>query len=87
MRTITATEFKNRAAEVLKEVAASGETVLVTRRGKPLVRVEPVSSNPQPIRLGAMQGTAEILGDLVSPVFEEWETLSPRSSAHRRTSR
>ncbi len=43
MKTISATEFKNRAVEVLKEVSASGETVIMTKRGKPLVRVEAIS--------------------------------------------
>ncbi len=83
MRSITATEFKNRAAEILKEVAISGETVLVTKRGKPLVRVEPAAERPKRIVLGGLQGTVKFLGDVVGPVFDEWETVEPVSARGR----
>ena len=41
---ITATEFKARCLRLLDEVADSGETLVVTKRGRPVARVEP--SNP-----------------------------------------
>ncbi len=79
MRTVTSTQCKNRIAEILKEVATSGETVLVTRRGKPLVRVEPAIEKLAPIHLGALIGTGEIRGNIVRPVFKEWEDLEVRA--------
>lgn len=87
MKTITATEFKNRAAQVLKEVSSSGKTIIVTKRGKPLVRVEAVSGNREPIKLGTMAGTGFIVGDVISPVFDEWETLDPNDEPKRRRRR
>jgi prevent-host-death family protein len=38
---ITATQFKARCLRLLDEVAESGETLVVTKRGRPVVRVEP----------------------------------------------
>lgn len=35
-------EAKTKLAEICAEVAAKGVAVLVTRRGKPLVRIEPI---------------------------------------------
>lgn len=85
MKTITATEFKNRAAQVLKEVSSSGKTIIVTKRGKPLVRVEAVSEKRGPIKLGTMADTLIVMGDIVSPVFDEWEYLDPNENPrHRR---
>jgi prevent-host-death family protein len=42
MRAIGLFEAKTRFSEICERVAAKGEAVLVTRRGKPLVRIEPV---------------------------------------------
>lgn len=40
---ITATQFKARCLRLLDEVAESGEALVVTKRGRPVVRVEPSS--------------------------------------------
>jgi prevent-host-death family protein len=46
---ITATQFKARCLRLLDEVAESGETLVVTKRGRPVVRVEPTRS-PRDLR-------------------------------------
>lgn len=38
---ITATQFKARCLRLLDEVAESGETLVVTKRGRPVAQVEP----------------------------------------------
>ena len=38
---ITATQFKARCLRLLDEVAETGETLVVTKRGRPVARVEP----------------------------------------------
>jgi prevent-host-death family protein len=40
-REITATQFKARCLRLLDEVAESGETLIVTKHGRPVARVEP----------------------------------------------
>lgn len=35
-------EIKTKLSQVCEEVAQTGESVLVTRRGKPLVRIDPL---------------------------------------------
>jgi prevent-host-death family protein len=42
MNAIGLFEAKTKFSEICDRVAAKGEAVLVTRRGKPLVRIEPV---------------------------------------------
>lgn len=42
MNAIGLFEAKTKLSEICAEVAAKGVSVLVTRRGKPLVRIEPV---------------------------------------------
>ena len=45
MKTVGIFEAKTRLSEICDEVARSGASVLVTRRGKPLVRIEPVKGD------------------------------------------
>lgn len=46
MRTIPAGRFKARCLKLLDEVAETGETIVVTKRGKPVARIEPVEVPP-----------------------------------------
>lgn len=76
MTTLMASDFKARCLAIIEEVHSGGETVLVTRRGKPLVRVLPATEGPgQPRNLGALTGEAATKGDIVHAGFgNEWES-------------
>ena len=90
MRTIPAGEFKAKCLKIMDEVAATGVPVVVTKRGKPVVRLEPSGQvAPAGSIFGAAWGMAEIVegADLVSSEFsdEEWdrmldESLNPATS-------
>ncbi|MGH2745282.1 MAG: type II toxin-antitoxin system Phd/YefM family antitoxin [Thermoleophilaceae bacterium] len=41
MREISATLFKARCLRLLDEVAETGESLVITKRGRPVARVEP----------------------------------------------
>lgn len=76
MKTVTASDFPACAAKVLKEVVNSGDTVMVTEDGRPIARLEavgPKAENKKKINLGGMRGTAVILGDIVEPLFPDWD--------------
>ena len=70
MTTLTVSYFKNHGLRLLDDVQSTGETLMITRRGKPLAQVQPVSSRG-PIALGKLKGTIEITGDIVTPLGEE----------------
>lgn len=53
-REITATQFKARCLRLLDEVAETGETLIVTKHGRPVARVEP------PLRPDDLRGSAKI---------------------------
>ena len=46
MRTVTFTEFRKNASELLNDVEG-GENLLVLRHGKPIAEISPVSPNPE----------------------------------------
>jgi prevent-host-death family protein len=78
MTTVKISEFKAKCLEILDRVARTGETLVITRRGKPLARVLPVSTAPDGDWMGSMKGSAEAADDLIEPVVdpEEWEALA-----------
>lgn len=67
-------EFKAKCIGVLKEVQRSGESVVVTLRGKPMARVEPLREGKHQKQLGLLKDTVEVRCDLVhSDTTGDWE--------------
>lgn len=75
-KTVKASEFKAKCLQLMDEVAASGEPVIVTKHGKPVARLVPAEAPPKPKSLfGALKGMGRITGDIVSPLDVEWEAM------------
>lgn len=74
---MTVSEFKATCLRVFDEIQAGGESIVVTRRGVPVAQVGPPDATAQKRKLGAMAGTARILGDIMVPSSElvEWDAL------------
>lgn len=66
-------EFKARCLSVLDEVAETRTEVVVTKRGKPVARVVPVDDVAAPELFGALAGRIRIVGDVISPVEDDWD--------------
>ncbi len=85
MRIVAAGEFKAKCLKIMDEVAMTGEPVLVTKRGKPVVRlVAPASVEPLASVFGSLRGLATIVGnpeDLVTSPFSdaEWDRMLDES--------
>lgn len=75
MQTIKASEFKTRCLALMDEVARTGEPLLITKKGKPIAELRPLSSVRRKTPFGAHKGLVEIKGDIVSPLDETWEVL------------
>ena len=77
-KTITAGTFKARCLAIMDEVAAKRESVVITKRGKPVAKLVPVEKEKDDIfGFFNCKGTIEIKGDIVSPILspEEWGDL------------
>ena len=80
MKTIKASEFKAKCLKLMDEVAATGEPLLITKHGKPVAELVPTEQKPKPkpkrkSLLGLHKGQMKILGDIMSPLEEDWEVL------------
>lgn len=77
MRTVSVTEFKAHCLEFLNQVATSGQSLMLTKRGKPTAIVGPAPASGQPCWvLGQFEGGMKLVGDMVAPFDEEWKTQS-----------
>ena len=69
---VAAAEFKAKCLRLIDEVAKRRNPLVITKRGKPLVKLVPISDEPIDI-FGRMAGKIKIVGDIISPVDEnEW---------------
>lgn len=68
-RTVPASRFKARCLALLDEVSAHRETLVVTKRGRPVARVVAVDAE----RSRSLRGSVTYHGDLVAPIGESWE--------------
>jgi prevent-host-death family protein len=69
---IGAGEFKAKCLKLLDEVQRQRKQVVITKRGKPVAKLVPITERPASF-IGSMKGTMEILGDIVSPIEVKWE--------------
>jgi prevent-host-death family protein len=76
MKLMRASAFKARCLAVMDDVQATGEPVIVTKRGKPVVKVVPIRPENDDI-FGFMVGEFEIVGDIESPVVppSHWKIM------------
>jgi prevent-host-death family protein len=73
MRKIAAAEFKARCLAVMNEVSQSGCPVVITKHGKPVVKVVPASEGEDEL-FGALAGIARITGDIENTVpARDWK--------------
>jgi len=76
MKKIAAGEFKARCLALMEDVRATREPIVITKRGKPVAKLVPVTSEKDDW-IGRLNGQFKVTGDIVSPVvpLEDWEAL------------
>ncbi len=68
LREIAAGRFKSECLALLDRVAETGESLVVTKRGRPVARIMPIE---QP-GVRSLRGSVEVLGDLLAPIDADW---------------
>ena len=70
MNEIPISEFKSKCLGLIDQVHKTRQPLRITRHGRPVAEVIPSGPDRKRKFLGDMVGTAEIVGDIVSPVIE-----------------
>jgi prevent-host-death family protein len=74
MKRIPAGVFKAQCLAIMDRVLHTGEPVVITKHGKPVVKLFPAEKQADDI-FDYMAGKARVVGDIVGPVTppEDWE--------------
>ncbi len=73
MKAVSKSKLKAHMLEIFREVEQSGEGIIVTDRGKPALRVEPIPAQQSVDELfGELRGQVRYHEDLLAPETEEW---------------
>jgi prevent-host-death family protein len=73
-RQIKASEFKAKCLALMDEVARSGDSVVITKNGKPVAELVPHRPRRKTLR-GIFKDELFITGDIMSPIDVEWDAL------------
>lgn len=75
MKQIAAGAFKARCLTIMDEVQTRRETVLITKRGRPVAKLVPADQGTDEI-YNFLRGKGTIAGDVVSPALDDWGDLA-----------
>jgi prevent-host-death family protein len=70
---IPVTQFKAHCLEIVERVQRKRTSVVISKHGKPVAKLVPIDSEPVPSLLGSMKGTGREIGDIISPIEDEWD--------------
>ncbi len=70
--TLPVSEFKAKCLRLLDDVESKGDRIVITKRGRPVARVERIDV-PKPRLRGTWKGKARINGDIVYFSEGPWE--------------
>ena len=86
MKQMPAGEFKAKCLRVMEDVRKYRTPVVITKKGKPVVKVVPVDE-PKKSIFGCMADEIQIIGDVentsVFPPLEQWDIVTGRDWAAR----
>ncbi len=71
MKTISAAHFKAKCLALMDKVQSSQETLVVTKHGKPVVKIVPYRENESE---NPLKDSIVFEKDLVGPLDVEWES-------------
>ena len=74
MQQISKSKLKATMLQVFREIEASGETLVVTDHGKPVLKVEPIVRKKSIFEVFELYQDSWSLPDsILEPVWDEWE--------------
>lgn len=77
METLAISKFKMYALKIIAEVAESKKSIIITKRGKAIVKIVPLKDACKKNEAGKLADTIIFEDDIVSPLGEEqWDVCN-----------
>jgi prevent-host-death family protein len=74
--TVPVSKFKAHCLKLMDDVGQRKVAIVVTKRGKPIARVEAIKPRRRKPLFGSLKGSVTILGDITAPIDEEWDAMT-----------
>lgn len=71
--TIPAGKFKAECLRLMDQVNEAHVSLTITKRGKPVARLVPVSEGKDRGYWGYLHGCVDTTGDIAQPIHEKWD--------------
>ena len=77
METINASDFKARCLAILDRVQATGERIVILKRGRPVAELSPHRPAGAQYPQAELENSVDIIGDILEPAVPEahWDSL------------
>ncbi len=74
--TISKSKLKSKMLEIFRQVEESGEELIITDHGKPVLKITPIKHKATVAGLfGDVQGQVTYLEDINTPTIDEWNEV------------
>ena len=78
--TMSITELAANMLDVFQEIETTGQELIVTEDGRPMLRITPIPPAPRPGRsvqaiFGDVQGQVVFFEDINTPTIDEWSEV------------
>ena len=71
---IAISQFKSHCLEIIDKMQISQEIIIITKRDKPIARIESISKVNKPL-FGLLRNKAAIIDDIIESTDEKWSVL------------
>jgi len=70
---IAISDFKAHCLEIVNKLQNNNEPIIITKRNKPVAKIEAVDPKPKTSLFGILSEKAQIKEDIISPINEKWD--------------
>lgn len=70
---IPVTQFKSQCLAILETVRRKKTSFIISKHGVPVAKLIPMDPDTVPSLYGSMKGTVREIGDIISPIEDEWD--------------
>jgi len=70
---IAISQFKSHCLEIIEKLHTNRQSIIITKRNKPIAKVESIIDSSKLSLFGLLKGKAEIRGDILESIEEKWD--------------
>jgi len=70
---IAISQFKSHCLEIIDKLQTNKESIIITKRDKPIAKVEAITTISKISLFGLLRNKAEIKGDIIDSINEKWD--------------